>query len=428
MRALVREEGLEDVIEIDSAGTGAWHVGDPPDARATAAAQRPRHRAGGRGAAGHPATTSRDFDLLLAADAEQPARPAARRAGRRRARRSRLLREFDPAAAGAPATSTCPIPTTASADGFEHVLDLVEAACRGLLDDAARRRPAVTAEAAAAALGQRRRARRAGHRRRPQRRLAARARRRRAGVRQDARRRRAGRVRGRGRRPALAGEPPARCRVPEVLAADEALPRAAWLEPGGSTRRDEEELGRGLARAARGGRARVRAPPPGAPRRRCASARSSCRPRRARLARRSTPRTGSRRWREAAAAARCRPAVRAAIEPCARGCRSSPARPSRRRGCTATCGAATSWPTRRRAPADRPGRLRRPPRGRPGHAAAVRRPVAAARSPPTPRSHPLAPGHEARVRSGSSSPCSSTRPFGGGYGEAAVRAARRATP
>ncbi|MGA8363957.1 MAG: hypothetical protein WB709_05505, partial [Solirubrobacteraceae bacterium] len=34
MRALVREAGLQDRIELDSAGTGSWHVGAPPDARA----------------------------------------------------------------------------------------------------------------------------------------------------------------------------------------------------------------------------------------------------------------------------------------------------------------------------------------------------------------------------------------------------------
>ena len=35
MRRLVREQGLGDEIEIDSAGTGGWHVGSPPDALAT---------------------------------------------------------------------------------------------------------------------------------------------------------------------------------------------------------------------------------------------------------------------------------------------------------------------------------------------------------------------------------------------------------
>ena len=39
MRKLVAEAGLGDSIEIDSAGTGGWHVGEAPDARATAAAR-----------------------------------------------------------------------------------------------------------------------------------------------------------------------------------------------------------------------------------------------------------------------------------------------------------------------------------------------------------------------------------------------------
>ena len=39
MRSLVAQAGLEESIELDSAGTGAWHVGSPPDARAVAAAR-----------------------------------------------------------------------------------------------------------------------------------------------------------------------------------------------------------------------------------------------------------------------------------------------------------------------------------------------------------------------------------------------------
>ncbi len=39
MRALLRDAGLDGRIEVDSAGTGDWHAGDPPDARATAAAR-----------------------------------------------------------------------------------------------------------------------------------------------------------------------------------------------------------------------------------------------------------------------------------------------------------------------------------------------------------------------------------------------------
>ena len=39
MRRLLEEEQLSGEIEIDSAGTGDWHVGEPPDRRATAAGQ-----------------------------------------------------------------------------------------------------------------------------------------------------------------------------------------------------------------------------------------------------------------------------------------------------------------------------------------------------------------------------------------------------
>src|ERR1700729_415174 len=35
LRSLVRQAGLEGRIELDSAGTGAWHLGSPPDERAT---------------------------------------------------------------------------------------------------------------------------------------------------------------------------------------------------------------------------------------------------------------------------------------------------------------------------------------------------------------------------------------------------------
>ena len=35
MRDLLRREGLEDVVEVDSAGIGGWHAGQPPDERAT---------------------------------------------------------------------------------------------------------------------------------------------------------------------------------------------------------------------------------------------------------------------------------------------------------------------------------------------------------------------------------------------------------
>ncbi len=133
MRALVREAGLEDEIEIDSAGTGGWHAGDPPDTRATAAAKA-------RGLAlegGARQVRPEDFevyDLLLAADRENVRDLLAVAPSEEAAGKIRLLREFDPHSAGAPDLDV-PDPYYGGDDGFEHVLDLVEAACRGLLDE-----------------------------------------------------------------------------------------------------------------------------------------------------------------------------------------------------------------------------------------------------------------------------------------------------
>ena len=131
MRSLVREQGLEDAVEVDSAGTGDWHAGDPPDVRATAAAQARGIALAGAARQVADADFSA-YDLILAADRSnlrdlQAVLPAGARA------RLHLLREFDPHSAGAPDLDV-PDPYYGGDDGFEHVLDLVEAACRGLLD------------------------------------------------------------------------------------------------------------------------------------------------------------------------------------------------------------------------------------------------------------------------------------------------------
>ena len=51
MRHLLAAEGLADAVEIDSAGTGSWHVGNPPDERSAAAALARAHRRRDRPAA-----------------------------------------------------------------------------------------------------------------------------------------------------------------------------------------------------------------------------------------------------------------------------------------------------------------------------------------------------------------------------------------
>ncbi len=131
MRALVREAGLQERVQVASAGTGSWHVGSPPDERASAAA-----RARGLSLRG----TARQvrgadflqFDLLLAMDRSNRRELRRMAPGEREREKVRLLREFDPASARA-ADLDVPDPYYGAAGGFEEVLDLVQAACEGLL-------------------------------------------------------------------------------------------------------------------------------------------------------------------------------------------------------------------------------------------------------------------------------------------------------
>lgn len=133
MADLVSREGLQDAVTVDSAGTGSWHVGSPPDERALAAAAARGLTLTGRGRQVTPA----DFDsadLILAMDARNAADLRAVAPDDATRSKVRLLREFDPASAGS-GDLDVPDPYTGGADGFALVLDQVQAACAGLLDE-----------------------------------------------------------------------------------------------------------------------------------------------------------------------------------------------------------------------------------------------------------------------------------------------------
>ena len=131
MRHLLREQGLEERVQIDSAGTGSWHVGSPPDRRATAAAQR--HGIVLEGAARQvTAQDFEDFDLVIAMDRANRRELLALAPDAAAREKVRLLREFDPDAV-ASGDLEVPDPYYGDGDGFAHVLDVVDRACRGLI-------------------------------------------------------------------------------------------------------------------------------------------------------------------------------------------------------------------------------------------------------------------------------------------------------
>jgi protein-tyrosine phosphatase len=133
MRALAAEAGVEDRIEIDSAGTGSWHVGHPPDDRAAAAAARRGIELGGAARRVEPSDLDR-FDLVIAMDRDNLAelQGMAAAGGQGRSEKLALLRQYDVTAAAAGELEV-PDPYYGGEDGFDLVLDVVTAGCRGLL-------------------------------------------------------------------------------------------------------------------------------------------------------------------------------------------------------------------------------------------------------------------------------------------------------
>jgi len=129
MRHLLAERGMDGEIEVDSAGTGGWHAGAPPDARATATA-----RARGitlEGAARQVTTEDfEEFDLLVAMDRDnfEDLRAIAP-PGTEHKLRMLLADGRD-----------VPDPYYGGTRGFEQVLDLVKTACEEMLDELQRTR------------------------------------------------------------------------------------------------------------------------------------------------------------------------------------------------------------------------------------------------------------------------------------------------
>lgn len=131
MEDLLRERGLEGRVEVDSAGTGGWHTGQLPDPRMRAHARR-------RGLElTHRARKVRqsdfdDFDIIVAMDDAnyddlRELAPSPEAAAKVRKMASWLRHH--------PGADAIPDPYYDGAEGFENVLDLLQDACAGLLDE-----------------------------------------------------------------------------------------------------------------------------------------------------------------------------------------------------------------------------------------------------------------------------------------------------
>ncbi|TWC39000.1 protein tyrosine phosphatase [Pseudomonas sp. SJZ079] len=127
LRHKLREAGLADRIEVDSAGTGDWHVGKAPDVRTRQAAQqRGYDLATLRGRQVSMSDFAR-FDLILAMDNSNLSHLLSLRPGNSSAELDLFLRRYQLA------VDEVPDPYYGGEQGFERVLDLIEQASDALL-------------------------------------------------------------------------------------------------------------------------------------------------------------------------------------------------------------------------------------------------------------------------------------------------------
>ena len=128
-RQLLKQHAPEFKIYVDSAGTHAYHVGEPPDPRAVRAAERRGIDLTGLRARRVADEDFERFDLILAMDALNHTTLEQRCAGPLR-ERIKLFLEFSTAHKGL----DVPDPYYGGTGGFERVLDMVEEASLGLIE------------------------------------------------------------------------------------------------------------------------------------------------------------------------------------------------------------------------------------------------------------------------------------------------------
>ena len=134
-RKAVREAGLEDHVEIDSAGTHAYHVGSPPDPRAQQAIRRRGVDISGlRGRKVTDADFER-FDYILPMDGDNYDRLVERAPAQHRGKIRRLL-SFSRKYPNLDVVD----PYYGGPQGFEENLDMIEDAVQGLIRDIQARR------------------------------------------------------------------------------------------------------------------------------------------------------------------------------------------------------------------------------------------------------------------------------------------------
>jgi protein-tyrosine phosphatase len=126
----VKEAGLEDYFYIDSAGTAAYHVGEPANSKSQATANKhgihlPRK------ARKFEYADFEDFDLILAMDSENLSNIRELDRKNRFSDKIKMMREFDPS----PGNGEVPDPYYGGLEGFENVFQVLNRSSEALLEE-----------------------------------------------------------------------------------------------------------------------------------------------------------------------------------------------------------------------------------------------------------------------------------------------------
>jgi protein-tyrosine phosphatase len=129
LQHMLEQAGLAGEVEVDSCGLGGWHVGEGPDERSQAQAARRGYDLSQQKARQVHSSDFATFDRIIAMDKGhlrqlRAAQPATSKSD------IRLMLDY----AGQPGTDV-PDPYYGGPEGFEAALDMIEAGCRGLLDE-----------------------------------------------------------------------------------------------------------------------------------------------------------------------------------------------------------------------------------------------------------------------------------------------------
>ncbi len=128
--------GLLDLVEVDSAGTAAWHIGKAPDLRSQVAARKRDYDLSHLRARQAVAEDFLEYDYVLAMDNSNLHNLQAMHPGGDVKTKPQLfLQAFSTPNLQAKGLSEVPDPYYGEKDGFEEVLDMVEEACDQLILD-----------------------------------------------------------------------------------------------------------------------------------------------------------------------------------------------------------------------------------------------------------------------------------------------------